>query len=153
MVNTRLAAWFEEYDAAHRHPTTRLTHAIAIPLIVFQLIAIGDWITIFENGALRISLSHLGIVFWGCWYLWVSLPLGALMIALFAACLAGGWITPWWAVLAIGGAAWVVQIGGHIVWEKNSPAFTKSLVHTLIGPLYFAAELVGAWPRRRLEHN
>src|SRR5579859_1504798 len=44
MLNPKLKAWFTEYADYHRHPTNRLTHKIAIPLIVFQVIAMLDWV-------------------------------------------------------------------------------------------------------------
>ena len=32
---------------------------------------------------------------------------------------------------------WILQISGHLVFEKNRPAFTKNIVHLLIGPMWW----------------
>jgi len=39
------------------------------------------------------------------------------------------------------------QLAGHVVWEKNSPAFLQNLLQALVGPLFFVAVLTGEWPR------
>ena len=37
---------------------------------------------------------------------------------------------------------WIFQGIGHAVYEKRSPAFTRNLVHLLIGPLFLLNELL-----------
>jgi len=47
--------------------------------------------------------------------------------------------------VAIAIGAWAIQLAGHAVWEKRSPAFTRNLLQALVGPLYFVAILLGDW--------
>jgi len=41
------------------------------------------------------------------------------------------------AALAVG---WIFQAIGHTVYEKNSPAFFRNLIHLLIGPIFLLNE-------------
>ena len=43
-MSPTLQRLFVEYADSHRHPTNRLTHKIAIPMIVFHIIAMLDWV-------------------------------------------------------------------------------------------------------------
>ena len=58
-------------------------------------------------------------------------------------------ITPWPVVVALALVGWLIQLAGHVVWEKRSPAFVRNLVQALVGPLYFVAILLGDWPASR----
>ena len=40
-------------------------------------------------------------------------------------------VTPVWAVMALAVAGWLVQLAGHVVWEKKSPAFLRNLLQAL----------------------
>jgi uncharacterized membrane protein YGL010W len=39
-------------------------------------------------------------------------------------------------------AGWIFQAIGHAVFEKNSPAFLKNLVHLMIGPIFLLNEIL-----------
>lgn len=149
MVSAKLDALFQDYAAAHRHPTNQLTHKIAIPLIVFHIIAMLDWVTLAQVSGYRVSLGHAGYLLTVAWYLRMNLKLGFIMGLLFALCFPLGRVTPMWAVIAIAVVGWAVQLAGHSIWEKNRPAFLKNLAHALIGPMFFVALLVGDWNPRR----
>ena len=41
---------------------------------------------------------------------------------------------------------WAFQGVGHGVFEKNSPAFLKNLVHLLVGPAYLVNEVLRIRP-------
>ena len=41
---------------------------------------------------------------------------------------------------------WIFQGIGHAVYEKRSPAFTRNLVHLLIGPMFLLNEVVHVRP-------
>lgn len=144
MLKPKLAAWFAEYADYHRHPTNRLTHKIAIPLIVFQVIAMLDWIRL-DHGLTVAMILWLAAV---AWYLSLNLKLGLIMGVLYAVCIPLGRITPWPVVVGIAVVAWIIQFAGHYVWEKRSPAFFTNILQTLIGPLFFVALLTGDWPEK-----
>ncbi|MGQ0504018.1 MAG: Mpo1 family 2-hydroxy fatty acid dioxygenase [Myxococcaceae bacterium] len=147
-MNPKLISLFEDYSDGHRHPTNRLTHKIAIPLIVFHIIEMLYWVKLFtlSSPALTITLAHVVAVFAMIWYLRMSVKLALVLGVGFAACFPLGWITPRWAVVVIALVGWLVQLAGHVVWEKKQPAFLKNLVHALVGPLFFIAVLLGDWP-------
>lgn len=151
MLAPRLVAWFQDYADGHRHPTNRLTHKIAIPLIVFHILAMLDWVRLFEVGGVGITAGHVGWLVAVAWYLTLNVRLGVLMAVLFALCFPIAAVTPGWVVVAIAVFAWGIQLAGHSVWEKNRPAFLKNLAHALIGPLFFVALLTGDWPAKRAE--
>lgn len=142
-----LAALFRDYAAAHRHPTNVWIHKIAIPLIVFQVIAMADWIPLAHLPGVRVSVAHVAYLLAVAWYLRLDVELGLWMAALFALCFPLGWLTPRPLVVALAVTAWVAQLAGHSVWEKHQPAFLHNLAHALVGPAYFVATALGRWPR------
>ena len=151
MLKPQLEKHFEEYAASHRHPMNRLTHKIAIPLIVFHIVAMLDWVRfsqVGEVGGQPVFFSLAWPIYVGAvlWYLSLNVRLGVVMAFLYGVCIPAGWFVPWQAVIAIAVFAWIIQLAGHSVWEKNRPAFLKNLLQALIGPLFFAAILTGDWP-------
>lgn len=145
LLNPKLARYFEEYSEYHRHPKNRLTHKIAIPLIVFHIIAMLDWIALpFSVGPVT-TVAHVVYLVVIAWYLSLNVKLGVIMAVAYGVCFPLGWITPWPLVVLIALGGWLIQLAGHVVWEKRSPAFVTNLLQALIGPLYFAALVTGDW--------
>jgi len=149
VLKPKLRALFEEYDDSHRHPTNRLTHVIAIPMIVFHIIAMLSWIPLGTVGGLHLTVAHLAFAGAVGWYLSLNLRLGLIMAVLYAACFPLAAITPWPVVVGIAVVGWVIQLLGHVVWEKRSPAFLRNLLQALVGPLFFVAKRTGDWPEQR----
>jgi uncharacterized membrane protein YGL010W len=150
-LDDRLAALFRDYAENHRHPVNILLHKIAIPLIVFQIVAMLDWVHIAPVSGLpggHLSIAHLAYLGAVAWYLTLDVPLGLCMAALFALCFPLGWMTPRPLVVAIAVVAWGLQLAGHSVWEKKRPAFLRNILHALVGPVYFVATALGRWPER-----
>lgn len=147
-MNPKLVALFEDYADSHRHPTNQLTHKIAIPLIVFHLVAMLDWVKLFRLGSFEVSLGMIAFVLAIGWYLSMSVKLGLIMAVLMALCFPLGWVTPKAVVIGIAVVGWGVQLAGHSIWEKNRPAFLRNLLQALVGPLFFVAKLTGDWPAK-----
>lgn len=148
MLSARTAALFDEYASSHRHPTNRLTHKIAIPLIVLHIVAMLDWVQLAPIFALPggwLTLGEVALIPAAVWYLRADLKLGVLVLVGMVACLPVGRMLPWWAVVAVAVGAWVIQLAGHVVWEKKQPSFLTNMVHALVGPLFIAALLTGAY--------
>lgn len=146
MLSPRLLALFDDYASSHQHPTNRLTHKLAIPLIVLHIVAMLDWVRLVDVAFLPRGALTLGQVAWllsTLWYLRADLKLGLLVSVGTALCFPLGWLLPKWAVIAIAVVGWLVQLAGHAVWEKKSPSFLTNLVHALVGPLFFVALLTG----------
>ena len=142
-----LVGHFERYADYHRHPVNRLLHKVAIPLIVFHVAAMLDWVVLVRvPGVPRpLTLAHLVVAGIAAWYLSLDLALGLLMSLLYLACLPLGWITPRPVVVAVAVVGWTVQLVGHAAFEKRSPAFLTNLLQALVGPLFFVAQGLGLW--------
>ncbi len=148
MLNPALNALFTEYADAHRHPTNRLTHKIAIPLIVFHIVAMLDWVKLVQipGSTFTVSLGHVAFAVAVGWYLRMNVKLGLILAVGYGLCFPLGWVTPRWAVVVLAVFAWLVQLAGHLVWEKKQPAFFRNLLQALVGPMFFVAVLTGDWP-------
>lgn len=153
-MNPTLSRLFAEYAADHRHPKNQLTHKLAIPVIVFHALAMLHWLELGPELALgglavQLSAGHLGWLVASAFYLWAWPRMGVVMALLFALCLPVAAVTPAWVVVVLALLGWTVQLAGHLVWEKNRPSFTRNLVQALVGPIFFAAVLSGAWRPER----
>ncbi|MDP6539521.1 MAG: DUF962 domain-containing protein [Planctomycetota bacterium] len=138
-----------EYAECHRHPVNLTIHKLAIPLIVFHVIAMLDWVSLggwTTAGGLEVTLAWPLVGLSGLWYLWGAPRLAPYAIAHALSCLVLAQLTPVWLVIAVAVAAWTVQLLGHAVWEGRSPAFLRNLVQLLVGPLFVVAHLTGNWP-------
>ena len=142
-MNAHTARWFAEYAADHRHPRNRLTHKIAIPLIVVTSVMMLAWVPITTVAGHAVTLATLGWVAGGGFWAW-ALPRsgGLLALATLPIAIWGGAV-PVAVVLLTAAAAWGIQLAGHAIWEKNRPSFLHNMLHALIGPLFFAALLTG----------
>jgi uncharacterized membrane protein YGL010W len=147
-MNARTVQLFDEYASSHRHPTNRLTHKIAIPLIVFHVMAMLDWVRLVSVPAVPGGVVTLGMVVYAAaavWYLRADVKLGLMVMALSALSFPIGRALPWWSVVAIAVGGWLIQLAGHVVWEKKQPSFLTNMVHALVGPLFFVAVVTGAY--------
>jgi uncharacterized membrane protein YGL010W len=150
-MRPQLQAWFAEYNRCHTHPTNRLTHKFAIPVIVFHIIAMLDWVTLpvtlieLSSGPYLLSLGHVLAVGALGFYAWAEWRYALIMAAIVAPMIALAHITPVPVVIALAVVGWLIQLAGHVVWEKAQPAFLTNLLQALIGPIYFVAVLVGDW--------
>jgi len=140
-----LVEQFRLYDEYHQNATNRLTHKIAIPLIVFHILAMLTWIPLGSPFGHALTLAHVVYVAAIAWYLALDARLGLLMALAYAVCFPLAAVTPKIVVVIVAIVGWLVQLAGHVVWEKRQPAFLTNLLQALIGPLYFVAVLVGLW--------
>jgi uncharacterized membrane protein YGL010W len=147
-VNPRLVELFREYDQYHLDPINRLTHKIAIPLIFFNAIAMLDWLRLVALPAapqFPLTAAHIAIVWSLVWYVRMSPKMSVLLALSFAGMLVAGWYTPVWLVVVLGVAGWVIQLLGHVIWEKKAPNFMRNGIQALVGPIYFLAITLGDW--------
>lgn len=146
MLKPQLQALFDDYFSSHQHPTNRLTHKVAIPVIVLHIVAMLDWVKLVTIPGFPGGVLTLGIVAWALatvWYLRADVKLGLIVAAGMALCFPLGRMMPVWSVVAIAVGGWLIQLAGHAVWEKKSPSFLTNMVHALVGPLFFVALLTG----------
>ena len=139
----RIDALFAEYGAAHRARGNVACHTAGITLIVFGILSLAH--------AVRLAGGWTGseavVALAGAAYLALDVPLGIAMIgaAVLADLAARAVDDP-----RVGGAAfvlgWIFQAIGHAVYEKNSPAFFRNLVHLLVGPAYLVNKVLRIRP-------
>jgi len=136
------------YAAYHRDTRNIATHYVGIPLIVLALATLLSRPAI-PAGALPFTVSPAWLLFGGAtlYYLVLDVPLGLMMAALSAACVAiGTWLaaqsTAVWlgSGLALFIVGWIFQFVGHIAWEHRKPAFADDVIGLIIGPLFVLAE-------------
>jgi uncharacterized membrane protein YGL010W len=145
-MSPTLLKLFSEYSEYHRDPRNVAIHKLAIPLIVFHVLAMLDWVEIgLELGGYQLTLAHAVFVPVLAWYTAMSLRLAALMALFSALCLWLGQMTSSEAVIGIAIFGWIAQLVGHVRYEKRSPAFKDNIVQILVGPLYFIALIFGWW--------
>jgi uncharacterized membrane protein YGL010W len=150
MLKPKITALFEDYAQAHRTPGNRMTHKIAIPIIVFHIVAMLDWVRLVSlPGGHVLTLGAVAFaIAAGFWLSW-DLKLGLLVSLATLLAFPLGWVAPRALVIVLAALGWLVQLAGHAIWEKNRPSFMKNMVHALIGPIFFVALLVGEWPARK----
>jgi uncharacterized membrane protein YGL010W len=143
----RIDVLLADYGQAHRAPGNVVCHTIGITLIVFGVFSMLNAIAISTVW----TASEVLVALTSAWYVALDVPLGLAMLgaeSLFdlAARLTGDW--------RVGAAAflvgWVFQGIGHRVYEKNSPAFFRNLVHLLVGPAYLVNKLLRLRPSNSL---
>jgi uncharacterized membrane protein YGL010W len=129
-----LSRLFADYHSYHRNPTNKLFHYIGIPVIVFTILGL-----LWKASPPVAVLVALGVILYDL-RLSVrrTVPFAAFIgiAALVAPRLSA---TVLWAGFVLG---WVLQLAGHYVYEKNSPAFLDNLRQLLVAPLWIVESLV-----------
>jgi len=140
--------WFAHYSGDHRNHINQAIHVVAVPLILWSVIALlwcipvpGTW---FRPGLWAALAMFLAWMF----YYRASRRLGYGMLALFVAM---AWLTRWlhdtlgpsqllYAAIAVFVGAWIAQFVGHQL-EGRRPSFLTDLTYLLIGPAWVVAKL------------
>jgi uncharacterized membrane protein YGL010W len=128
-----------DYALYHQTRGNKICHFIGIPLIMFSLFALLRPLSLMPSFTAAELLILLSFVY----YLTLDFRLALGMLLVSSALDLAAWKI---ADLRIGLIAlivgWIFQGIGHAVYEKRSPAFTRNLVHLLIGPLFLLNELL-----------
>lgn len=120
-----------DYAAYHKTRGNQLCHAIGIPLIVFALVAWTLW------PGTRFPVVALVLPVYLLWDVRLAIGLAA-VVAAFAALAP---LAPQGTALAAFVLGWLFQLAGHTFYEGRSPAFTRNLVHLLVGPAWVLQKL------------
>lgn len=138
----------EEYGESHRHPLNKAIHWLAVPVIVWTVVALLWSLPApggFTIGGLPLNWAILALVLAEIYWLRLSLSLGlglllynAGMIALTLLVLASSPWPLWQVALVVFVAAWVLQFIGHAI-EGKRPSFFQDLQFLLIGPAWLLA--------------
>lgn len=140
--------WFASYSGDHRNAANQRIHVVAVPLILWSVVALlwcipvpGTW---FRPGLWAALAMFLAWMF----YYRASRRLGLGMLALFVLL---AWLTRWLhdslgtaqllsLAIAVYVAAWIAQFVGHRI-EGRKPSFLTDLTYLLIGPAWVLAKL------------
>jgi uncharacterized membrane protein YGL010W len=144
----RIDRWFAHYSDDHRNAANQRIHVVAVPLILWSVVALlwcipvaGTW---FRPGL----WAALAMFFAWSFYFRASRRLGYGMLVVFVAL---AWLTRWlhlalgtagllWLAAAVFVAAWIAQFLGHRI-EGRKPSFLTDLTYLLIGPAWVLAKL------------
>ncbi len=134
---TKVDSLLADYAFYHQTRGNMACHFIGIPLIVFSLLAMLRSASLYGSFTVAEALIVLSLIY----YVTLDIRLAFTMLVGTAALDCVAWL---WAAWQIGIAAfvlgWIFQAIGHAVYEKRSPAFTRNLVHLLIGPIFLINE-------------
>jgi len=134
------------YAAYHQDARNKLTHFIGVPAIIVGVMLALSWARVDLDGTTISAAMVLTVVVLG-YYLFLDIPLGLAMVAVFAALLglaetiAGLPLkegAAWFLLFFAGG--WVVQLVGH-VFEGRKPALVDNLFQVFVAPIFLCAEV------------
>ncbi|NND44600.1 MAG: DUF962 domain-containing protein [Xanthomonadales bacterium] len=141
----KVDALLEEYGESHRNPVNKLIHWVAVPVIVWTVIALLWTIPFpFETGveAAPVNWATLALLLAQVYWFRLSwrLGLGLLLVNVFlvqaTVLLELSLAEPLWKVAVIAFvAAWILQFVGHMV-EGKRPSFLRDVQFLLIGPAW-----------------
>jgi uncharacterized membrane protein YGL010W len=154
--NSILENYFRDYAQYHRTKGNQRTHLLGIPMIVIAvlswlsrvwIIRPEEWMTAgVPLSLIRWDLGIAALIIVSAWYTILNWRLGAsFFLVLFGMYWIGRTLPNllvW--IFFVGG--WILQLVGHYVYEKKSPAFLKNITQLLIGPIWIFAKLVGFNP-------
>ncbi len=135
-----LDSLLQEYGDSHRHPTNKLIHRIAVPIIALDMLGM---VRAMPRGAVTGGVAAAIVVaLVVAYYARLSPRLAAVMAVLAATALAflglahtllGVAFVP--LLLTTFALAWLLQFYGHAL-EGKRPSFFRDLQFLLIGPLW-----------------
>lgn len=124
------------YGESHQNPDNELIHFVAIPLIVFSLMGLLQWIH--PNVALVVIAgsivyyARLSTVFM------VSMALVSALMLYVIGLIDPAWLLP--VSVGIFVISWIFQFIGHKM-EGKKPSFFEDLQYLLVGPLFVLSKL------------
>ena len=143
MPRRRIDALLSDYGASHTSRGNLACHAAGITLIVFGILSMLRAVPIAGGWAASEALIAVALLF----YVALDPRLGlAVAVALILLDMAARGIGNWRVGAGAFVVGWIFQAIGHAVYEKNSPAFFRNLVHLLVGPAYLVNEALRIRP-------
>ena len=160
MFNKTIDQWLDEYGESHQHKTNKLIHWIAVPVIMWTVLALL-WSVQFASMPYA-NLATVFVVFCLVFYLTLSWQLMLGMLVITSACLgiiqwheAMFTVPIWQTALTLFVVAWIFQFIGHEI-EGKKPSFFKDVQFLLIGPawlLSFIYQKIGiSYSRHQVQH-
>jgi uncharacterized membrane protein YGL010W len=134
------------YAAYHQDSRNKFSHFIGVPAIVLGVMVALAWLRTDVAGP-PVSGAMLVTAIVLAYYVFLDIPLGIAMLAVFAlllyaaeaiAALPMKESAAWFFVLFAGG--WVVQLIGH-VFEGRKPALADNVFQIFVAPIFLCAEV------------
>ena len=148
-MSPRADRLFREYAEYHRDPVNVAIHKVAVPAILFHVVAMLDWIdTGLSIAGLDLTAGVIVTALAAVWYAFMTPGLALAVVPFSVLCIWLGRHSAREFVIAVAAVAWIAQLIGHARFERRAPAFKDNLVQLLVGPAYVAALVLGTWPRR-----
>ena len=139
--------WFQNYSGDHRNETNQLIHVVAVPAILWSVVALLWCIPVF--GTLFKSGIWAALAMFGAWMFYNRLSrrigLGMLVVFFTMGCLCRlleqrfGLQFLLWLAIGVFVVAWIAQFIGHKI-EGKKPSFFTDVVYLLIGPIWVLAK-------------
>jgi uncharacterized membrane protein YGL010W len=140
---------FADYAAHHRTAGNKFFHRLGIPMIMLTLIGMLTQVTLFDAGTIRYDAAMLLIAASTAYYFVIEWRLAVAMLVVSIVFYFVGAAIPFWINVALFVLGWIFQFIGHSVYEKQSPAFFRNLVHLLVGPLWILNDVIHVVPPRQ----
>ncbi len=142
-ISEKLSKVVEKYEKEHQHPQCIRMHYVGIPLVTLGTMALLGHAPRLSNFDWRYALLVLNFVYFSI----LDFKMGLLFVSFVGGL--GFFISQYltlpvsWAVFIMG---WVFAIGGHVLFEKNKPAFFDNFMQTLlgVGPMALLVQALGA---------
>ena len=140
--------WFDSYSADHRNPVNQRIHLVAVPAILWSVIALLWCIPVPPGGWFKPGIfAALAMLAAWMFYYRASRVLGIGMLAVFVAMAAATWWlhaavgtrTLLWSAIGVFVVAWIAQFVGHAI-EGRKPSYLTDITYLLIGPAWVLAK-------------
>ncbi len=135
-------ALFADYASYHQTRGNKLFHRLGIPMIMFSLIGMLTYVTLFDVGTIRVDAAMLLIALSSAYYFIIEWRLGIAMIAVSIVFYFLSAAIPLGLNVILFVLGWIFQFIGHKVYEHKNPAFFRNFVHLLIGPLWILNDVI-----------
>lgn len=139
--------WFASYSRDHRNATNQAIHLVAVPAILWSVVALL-WCIPIHASWFRSGI-WAGLAMFAAWtfYNRLSHRIGYGMFVVFftMGCLCrlvaqrAGIDALLWSAVAVFVVAWIAQFVGHRI-EGRKPSFLTDIVYLLIGPIWVLAK-------------
>ena len=133
---------FADYAAHHRTPGNKFFHRLGIPLIMLTLIGMLTEVHLFELATVRWDAAMILIAAAAAYYFLLEWRLAIGMLVVSIVFYVAGAALPLLINAVLFVLGWIFQFIGHLVYEKQQPAFFRNLVHLMVGPLWILNDVI-----------
>ena len=137
----RIDELLSDYATYHAARGNVICHFIGIPLIIFGIFSLLQLIRFGSIAGFPFTAAEVLIAIVSAYYFTLDLKLAiGMLVSTVLIDVAAFAVADWRIGLAAFIVGWIFQGIGHAVYEKRSPAFTKNLLHLLVGPIFLMNE-------------